>query len=99
VKLDYIQRQVDGWATVEGRNSVWVLRQGFNVVVFNPHCTHLGCAYRWDDKREAFLCPCHSGVYDKEGKVLSGPPPRPLDRYQAKIEDGRLLILPGERTA
>lgn len=99
VKLDYIQRQGDGWITVEGRSSVWVVRDGVNVTAFNPHCTHLGCAYRWDDKREQFLCPCHSGVYDKQGKVVSGPPPRPLDTYHSKIEEGRFYILPGEKTA
>jgi len=99
VKMDYIQRQADGWTTVEGRSSAWVLREDLNVTVFNPHCTHLGCAYRWDDKREAFLCPCHSGVFDKKGNVISGPPPRPLDRYQAKIEEGRLYILSGEKAS
>jgi|SRR5665213_158721 len=98
VKLDYIQRQVDGWMTVEGRSSVWILREGLTVTAYNPHCTHLGCAYRWDENLNEFLCPCHSGVYDKQGKVLSGPPPRALDRYQAKIEEGRLYILPGDKT-
>jgi len=98
VKLDYIQRQNDGWLTVEGRNSVWIIRDGVNVTAFNPHCTHLGCPYRWDDKRNEFLCPCHGGVFDKQGNVVSGPPPRPLDRYLTKIEEGRLLILPAEKS-
>jgi Rieske Fe-S protein len=34
-------------------------------------------------------------VFDKDGQVISGPPPRPLDRYEAKVEDGQLYILGG----
>ena len=42
-------------------------------------CPHLGCGYRWDDADHHFKCPCHGSVYDIAGKVVGGPPPRPLD--------------------
>jgi Rieske Fe-S protein len=47
---------------------------------------------RWIADQEVFLSPCHNGVFDREGKVISGPPPRPLDRYEVKIENNQLLI-------
>jgi Rieske Fe-S protein len=42
-----------------------------------------------------FYCPCHNGVFAKDGTVVSGPPPRPLDRFEVKIEDGILYVQKG----
>ena len=42
-----------------------------------------------------FICPCHGGVYDFEGKVIGGPPVRPLDRFQTRVmQTARLEIGP-----
>ena len=40
--------------------------------------------------RTSSICPCHNGVFDPQGRVLGGPPPRPLDRYEYKVENGVL---------
>jgi len=64
------------------------------VIAFDPICTHLGCAYHWEDDQKEFLCPCHTSSFGIDGKVLGGPAPRPLDRYVTKIEGGKLLISP-----
>jgi hypothetical protein len=41
-----------------------------------------------------FICPCHGGVYDFSGKVIGGPPPRPLDRFQTRVQGGQVEIGP-----
>jgi Rieske Fe-S protein len=41
-----------------------------------------------------YICPCHNGHFSIDGEVISGPPPRPLDVYATKIEDGLLYINP-----
>jgi menaquinol-cytochrome c reductase iron-sulfur subunit len=92
LKLDYVERRKDAWATTEKRASVWLVKDGDKVTAFDPRCTHLGCPFRWDDAKKQFLCPCHAGVFAVDGKVVSGPPPRPLDRYSVKVEAGRLLV-------
>ncbi len=95
VKVEFVQRQRDAWMTTERRSSAWVLTpDGKDFVIFDPRCTHLGCPYRWDEAQQQFLCPCHAAVFSREGGVVSGPPPRPLDRYPWKVQAGRLLILP-----
>ena len=95
VKVDFVERQRDAWLTTERRSSAWVLTtDGKEFVAFDPRCTHLGCPYRWDDAQKQFLCPCHTAVFDIGGKVVAGPPPRPLDRYPCTVREGRLLILP-----
>ncbi len=94
LKVDFVARKRDAWVVTEKRSSAWVSTDGKEFTVFDPRCTHLGCPYRWDQAREQFLCPCHAAVFDAKGQVVSGPPPRPLDRFAAKVVEGRLLIQP-----
>ena len=85
--------RVDGWKVTSEKATAWVVKvSDQQVVAFAPQCTHLGCAYHWDDKNLNFLCPCHTSVFDKDGKVLTGPAPRPLDRYQSKLENGKIYL-------
>lgn len=95
VKLEFVERKRDAWVTTERRSSVWLLTANSrDFIAFDPRCTHLGCPYRWDEGKKQFLCPCHTAVFDVDGKVISGPPPRPLDRYPLKVVGGRILIFP-----
>lgn len=93
-RVQFTLRQRDGWVTSSGLRAAWVVRLGTEVMVFDPRCTHLGCAYHWHAKTGQFLCPCHNGVYDREGRVVSGPPPRPLDTYPTRVEGGALYVVP-----
>lgn len=95
LKVDFVARKRDAWATVESRASAWVLTpNGTDFIAYDPKCTHLGCPFRWDDAKKKFLCPCHTASFDVDGSVVSGPPPRPLDRYPVKVVGGRLLVRP-----
>ncbi len=79
-----------GGSAVAG--SAWLLKRGSgDLVAFDPRCTHAQCAYEaTDDGR--FACLCHEAFFDLDGKVLSGPPPRPLDRFGVREVDGRLEL-------
>ena len=57
--------------------------QGFRA--FSAICTHLGCLVQWDQRQHQFACPCHAGFYDANGRVVSGPPPRPLAEYRVAV--------------
>jgi quinol---cytochrome c reductase iron-sulfur subunit, bacillus type len=54
-------------------------------IAISDRCVHLGCPVRWVPASERFLCPCHGGVYDLLGRRVSGPPPRPLDRFYTRL--------------
>jgi len=85
--------RVDGWRILNEKTTAWVVRTNEqNVVAYTPQCTHLGCAYHWDEQQKYFLCPCHTSAFSIDGKVLSGPAPRPLDRYVTRVVNGKLLI-------
>lgn len=88
-----IERQT-GWVTDEEELAVYVLTEnGQDFIAMSNVCTHLGCHVRWVAEQNKFFCPCHNGVFDKYGNVVSGPPPRPLDRYEVKTQDAQLYIL------
>ena len=95
VLVEYTQRKRDAWVTSVNRSSAWVVTSdGKKFTAYDPRCTHLGCPFRWSREENKFLCPCHTASFNIEGKVLGGPAPRSLDRYQTKVEGGRLSILP-----
>jgi menaquinol-cytochrome c reductase iron-sulfur subunit len=87
-----VERQT-GWIVDSEELSVYVLTEdGRDYIAMSNICTHLGCRARWVSDQEQFYCPCHAGVFDREGYVISGPPPRPLDRYEVKVDEGQLFI-------
>lgn len=89
-------RRQTGWIVNEEQLTVYVLTDdGRNYVALSNVCTHLGCRVRWVEGEQQFFCPCHNGVFDKAGLVVSGPPPRPLDHYPVKVEDGQLYVQGG----
>ena len=92
IKVDFVQTINDAWVEQRGIHNVWVYTDdGDSFTVFNGRCTHLGCGYSYDTVEQAFHCPCHHGKFDKAtGAVKGGPPPRPLDRLETKIERGIL---------
>ena len=95
VEMVFRQNRADGWKIESEKTTAWVVKlSGGQVVAYGPQCTHLGCAYHWDEARHDFLCPCHTSIFNIDGTVISGPAPRPLDRYAVKVENGRLLLGP-----
>jgi Rieske Fe-S protein len=64
------------------------------VVAISTRCMHLGCPVRYVQASERFICPCHGGVYDFAGKVVGGPPVRPLDRFYTRVREGRVEVGP-----
>ncbi len=91
VVLEYETK--DGWLTKNARTLAYVKRiKEDEVIAVSAGCTHLGCIVTWDEESKIFKCPCHDGRFDAEGKVISGPPPRPLERHKTKVEDGRILL-------
>jgi menaquinol-cytochrome c reductase iron-sulfur subunit len=61
-------------------------------VAITSRCAHLGCPVRWVPASERFICPCHGGVYDLQGVRVGGPPPRPLDRFYTRVQDGFVQV-------
>ncbi len=62
-------------------------------VALDAVCTHLGCTVEYEAAQNRIHCACHGGVYDpKTGGNVSGPPPRPLKRYNAKVTPDGVVV-------
>jgi menaquinol-cytochrome c reductase iron-sulfur subunit len=96
--FNFTRSVINGWEKTVNSYGVYVWRKNEDEVkVLSNVCTHLSCRVKWDEGKKGYLCPCHAAVFDIEGNVQDGPPPRPLKMYSEsegslKIEQGTLFI-------
>lgn len=88
----FTRTQKIGWEATATSYGAYIIKKGSEYDVFSNVCTHLSCRYTWREDLNHFFCPCHDGHYAKDGTVISGPPPRPLDRFEHRVEDGIISI-------
>jgi Rieske Fe-S protein len=92
-RFEFTRTQVNGWERTGTNYGLYVFRKSESGVrVFSDICTHLGCRVTWHADQKNYISPCHDGHFDIIGNVVSGPPPRPLDEYVTRIENGNLFI-------
>ncbi len=71
---------------------VMILNVGGTVKVFSAICPHEGCLVTWNKNLGQIQCPCHDGLFDRDGKVAAGPPPAPLLRLRAVVRNGAVYV-------
>lgn len=59
---------------------------------FSATCTHLDCTVQFVESDQTLLCACHNGIYDLNGRNVSGPPPRPLERFSVNIQNNEIVL-------
>lgn len=79
------ERKADGWFETSKQAVVYIDKQGDSYRAFSATCTHLGCRVTWNTEKSQYLCPCHGGVYDRDGKVVAGPPPTGLTAVNVRL--------------
>lgn len=88
------QTRINGWErTAKGIGMYVVRKEDGSVRVFSDICTHLGCLVTWHPETKDYISPCHDGHFDIDGFVTKGPPPRPLDEFETKIEGDNLYVM------
>ena len=88
-----IQVRRGDWAKSLDEKSVYVYRRSEGeVVVYSRNCTDLSCPLVFDTGSECFFCPCHGGIFGKEGNPMAGPPKLPMYRYSNRVREGELEI-------
>jgi cytochrome b6-f complex iron-sulfur subunit len=55
-------------------------------------CTHLGCTVQYRSDLREIWCACHNGIYDLNGRNVSGPPPRPLDVFDVHLRGDEIVV-------
>ena len=62
---------------------------------FSAVCTHLNCTVQYNDQSRQIWCACHNGQFDLNGKVVGGPPPRPLEQFTAHVQGDEIVVTRG----
>ena len=92
--------KVNGWERTASNYGGYILRRSEapdDILILSSRCTHLSCTVNWKEEAQVFICPCHDAKFDKDGKVLDGPPPEPLGHFEYHVDDqGLLSIVPVE---
>ena len=72
------------------------LRTG-RLAAYSQSCTHLMCPVHVNAEKNQLVCPCHEGFFAAEdGRVLAGPPRRPLPRHPIEVRGQELWVLPAK---
>jgi menaquinol-cytochrome c reductase iron-sulfur subunit len=94
VRVEFTDPETVPWAGPSNRNAAYLRRTGDEAfTAFSIYCTHVGCPVSWRAGAMMFICPCHGGVFDREGNVIAGPPETPLVRHDVRIREGQVEIL------
>jgi len=59
---------------------------------FSAVCTHLNCTVQYRAELHEIWCACHNGLYDLEGRNVSGPPPRPLEVFEVHVQGEDVVV-------
>lgn len=59
---------------------------------FSAVCTHLNCTVQYDKDASLIWCACHNGRFDLNGRVISGPPPKPLEEYDVSVRGEEIVV-------
>ena len=82
----------DGASETVDRRVVYLVKSGDSLSALDSTCTHLGCRTKFNPDTKQIECPCHGGVYDTNGNVVSGPPPSPLAKVAVRVEHDRIMV-------
>jgi cytochrome b6-f complex iron-sulfur subunit len=91
-KISYTIPMGDIKNKITKKDKLLIYKNAKGITVYDAHCTHMGCILNFDEKKDRFICPCHSSEFDVAGTRLKGPAKRDLDIISSRIENNTLYI-------
>lgn len=93
IEVTFADPSPEHWGGVSVLMGAWLRRQTeTEFIAFSLDCTHLGCPVRWLPDADLFMCPCHGGVFYRDGRVAAGPPEQPLKHHPVRIQNGQVEV-------
>ncbi len=91
--FNFNRTTINGWVQTVNSYGVFIIKhQDGSILALSNKCTHLSCRVNWKPEASAYICPCHDAYFDINGGIIKGPQPRPLDKYETKVENDNLSI-------
>lgn len=79
--------------TLDASLGIFIVRKPEGFYALSAVCTHLGCLTVWKDDAGVIACPCHGSTFQRDGRVIGGPAPRPLLWLRMWMgDDGNLMV-------
>ncbi len=78
---------------IQNRELLFIRDAEDSVHVLDPICTHRQCTVGYDRDKKRIVCPCHGSNYALDGTVLNGPAERPLQVFEATLDDQKSRII------
>lgn len=82
---------------VSGQRVIVLQAPDQQLFAFSAKCTHEGCTVTYQPGQSVIWCPCHDGRFDMNGRVVSGPPPQPLLKYDAHRQPDGVIVISEQR--
>jgi Rieske Fe-S protein len=81
--------------TAPDGNPAFLFRTNVGVFAYSAICTHQGCTVAYNSLGKTLDCPCHGSTFDPAngGKVLGGPAPTPLAKYNVAISGDSIVTV------
>jgi Rieske Fe-S protein len=91
-KVDELKRNTGKIFKFGSEPALLVLTGDGTYRAFSAVCTHLNCTVQYRSDLHEIWCACHNGLYDLEGRNVSGPPPRPLKVYEVHVQGEDVVV-------
>jgi Rieske Fe-S protein len=89
----FTRTTINGWEKTVNSYGAYIYRKDeSSIKAFRNVCTHLSCRVTWEEPDQVYFCPCHDGLFDINGVVVAGPPPKPLEQFETKVEEDVLYL-------
>jgi cytochrome b6-f complex iron-sulfur subunit len=74
------------------RPGLLILNRDGSYRALSATCTHLSCTVQYRSDLRQIWCACHNGIYDLNGRNVSGPPPRPLTTFDVHLRGDEVVV-------
>lgn len=88
--------QVDGDPLRNDAGRFWLMNTADGLMAYYWKCTHLGCTVPWSKEEGQFHCPCHGSLFNRQGLVVGGPAPKPLQVMEVKVQGDNIVVNTGK---
>ncbi len=75
-----------------GKLGLFFRKDAQTLVALKGVCTHMECNVAYRPAERKFYCPCHKGWFDENGRNIQGPPPKPLEIFDYRVEEDKLIV-------